>query len=350
MTLPTLHIGIVSDDKIRIKSLQEILLENTQHQLDWETTNAINLLDKSHQAAPNLILIDISCDSIDGVSMTKEILAKFDTEVLLFSSSVSDDAPKVFEAMGYGALDVITLSDQSRDFDEVSALLKKIKNVCKLLQPKSKLERSQQIQDTPQKIKFNDTLITIGSSTGGPAALVEVLNKFPKDLEVAVVIIQHVDAQFAETLAQWLDEQIVLPVRVARNGDYPQRGTVLLAATNDHLCMKNDMSMTYQVEPAEYSYRPSIDVFFNSATQFWKGNIIGVLLTGMGRDGAIGLRSMRDRGLYTIAQDENSSVVFGMPKAAIELDAACKVMDIKAIGDQIVKLITPTIKTKKRTG
>ncbi len=350
MRHPVLHIGIASDDPQRINIFKKILTTYTHHIIDWVDANPLGILESHPTQKLNLLLIDISCENLDGPAITKVIVEKYKGEVLLFTNSISHDASKVFEAMGNGALDVITLpNEQNNDSREVEVLIKKVDNVGKLLQ--SKLEFQNNPKHTVAQTLDTTPLIAIGSSTGGPTALVKVLQKLPLNLKAAIVIVQHVDHQFADTLAHWLDEQIALPVRVACNRDRPEAGKVLLAATNDHLSMRSDMSLCYQVEPADYSYRPSVDVFFNCAVQYWKGEILGILLTGMGRDGAIGLHTMRQQGFPTIAQDEQSSTVFGMPKAAIELNAACKIMDIDTIGDEIVHYLNQlSNNTKSRAG
>src|SRR6266853_2403814 len=165
-------------------------------------------------------------------------------------------------------------------------------------------------------------LVAIGASAGGPAALAKVLADLPADLPAPIVIVQHVDVQFAAGLADWLEHQTRLEVRVAREGDRPQPGTVLLAGGDNHLVFASATRLTYTREPAECSYRPSVDVFFKSANRFWPGDIIAIVLTGMGRDGAEGLLALRESGHHTIAQDKSSSAVYGMPKAAAELRAA----------------------------
>ena len=149
-----------------------------------------------------------------------------------------------------------------------------------------------------------------------------------------MIVVQHVDTQFAEGLANWLDRQSPLPVRVAREGDRPQAGTVLLAGQDHHLAFASPTRLVYTRQPADCSCRPSIDLFFKSAARFWPGEVIGVLLTGMGRDGAEGLRALRARGHHTIAQDRLSSAVYGMPAAAAELGAAAEILALDKIGPQ----------------
>jgi two-component system chemotaxis response regulator CheB/two-component system response regulator WspF len=154
------------------------------------------------------------------------------------------------------------------------------------------------------------------------------------------VIVQHVDAAFAAGMADWLNQQSALPVRIAREGDRPQAGVVLLAATDDHLHLKLPEVLGYTRVPEETPYRPSADVFFHSVVARWPARAIGVLLTGMGRDGAIGLKAMRTKGYHTIAQDEATSAVYGMPKAAAALDAAAAILPLPRIAAALAAAVS----------
>jgi two-component system response regulator WspF len=185
-------------------------------------------------------------------------------------------------------------------------------------------------------MNIQNRLVAIGASAGGPAALATVLSGLPQDFSAAIVIIQHVDAQFASGMVEWLAQPSPLPVRVAREGDHLTVGTVLLAGTSDHLRLKASDWLGYTPEPREYVYRPSVDVFFQSICQYWPGEVVGVLLTGMGRDGALGLKALRNKGHYTIAQDKASSAVYGMPKAAAALDAAVDILPLERIAPRLV--------------
>ncbi|MGH8354831.1 MAG: chemotaxis protein CheB, partial [Pseudomonas sp.] len=179
-------------------------------------------------------------------------------------------------------------------------------------------------------------LVAIGASAGGPAALEQVLQGIPADFPAALVLVQHVDAVFAAGMADWLGRESALPVRLARDGEPPQAGEVLLAGTNHHLRLLKNGHLAYTTDPSNYSiYRPSIDVFFQSVANHWRGEAVGVLLTGMGRDGAQGLKSMRERGFLTIAQDQQSCAVYGMPKAAAALGAAVEIRALDEIAPRL---------------
>jgi chemotaxis response regulator CheB len=155
----------------------------------------------------------------------------------------------------------------------------------------------------------------------------------------AIVIVQHVDEQFAPGMADWLNQQSALPVRVARPGDALLPGTVLMASTSDHLVLTTENRLDYTAHPVNALYRPSVDVLFRSVCENWCGVVVGVLLTGMGRDGALGLKALRNKGHHTIAQDAATSAVYGMPKAAAALSAAIDILPLEKIADRLIQLL-----------
>jgi len=196
------------------------------------------------------------------------------------------------------------------------------------------------VKKIPTVVTVPDKLVAIGASAGGPGALAVILRALPESFPAAIVIVQHIDPAFAVGMAGWLQQQSGLTVKVAQEGDRPQRGTVLMAGTNQHLLFRNRDSLGYVPESPEDVYHPSIDVFFNSVVRQWRGQAVGVLLTGMGRDGAAGLKAIRDAGWHTIAQDRESSSVYGMPKAAAALDAATEILPIADIAKALVSQFT----------
>jgi two-component system response regulator WspF len=179
-------------------------------------------------------------------------------------------------------------------------------------------------------------IVALGASTGGPDALARILSALPEGWDVPVVLVQHVDAELAPGLAQWLTERAGRRVELAKPGDRPERGRVLLAGTADHLVLDHDLRLRYAAEPREVPYRPSVDVFFQSLAAQWPEPGVAAVLTGMGRDGARGLLALRRCGWTTIAQDEASSVIWGMPRAAAEAGAARRVLPVSEIGPAVV--------------
>jgi chemotaxis response regulator CheB len=244
--------------------------------------------------------------------------------------------------MGHGALDVVDLPTLSSSAPQASTalLLKKIDTIARLIRdrPGSRTlpARTMHATTSPRC----DRLIVIGASAGGPAALAVLLAGMPKKFSAAIVIVQHVDAQFTAGMTEWLSAQTGLCVRVADDGERLVPGGVFMAGTSDHLVLKGAECLTYTREPLHHIYRPSVDVLFESVSRQWRDGAVGVLLTGMGKDGAVGLKMLRDRGHHTIAQDEATSSVYGMPKAAIALDAAIDILPIRQIAPRLVDIIS----------
>jgi chemotaxis response regulator CheB len=268
-------------------------------------------------------------------------MASTSCAILIVTESVHVHAARIFEAMGHGALDVVEMpAPCTGDLQEsAQPLLAKLAIISRLLGEKDVNRRAAVSSHPTAQPILRHPLVAIGASAGGPAALAAVLGKLPGDFPAAIVVIQHVEAQFASGMADWLSEHSALPVVLAKEGERPSVGRVLLAGTNDHLMLTAGGRVVYTPEPRDYVYRPSVDVFFESVTRQWRGTAIGVLLTGMGRDGALGLKALRDRGHHTIAQDRASSAVYGMPKAAATLNAAVDILPMARIAARLMDLV-----------
>ncbi|MBZ0256766.1 chemotaxis protein CheB, partial [bacterium] len=180
-------------------------------------------------------------------------------------------------------------------------------------------------------------LILIGASTGGPKAIAKILSQIPEELNAAIVIVQHVDSKFSVGLANWLNDQTSLRVKTAQDGDAIEAHCAYLASSEDHLVIGENLRLAYHPAPAETPYHPSIDVLFMSAAQRWSAPGAAALLSGMGKDGAAGLLALRKAGWHTIAQDRESSVVYGMPKAAVDCNAAVESLPLEQIAAALAK-------------
>jgi two-component system chemotaxis response regulator CheB len=202
---------------------------------------------------------------------------------------------------------------------------------------------SELVSPRPLNPKRGPRLIAIGASTGGPPALATVLTDFPADMNAAVVIVQHMAEGFVEGLARWLDGICALPVMVAVEGERLQPGQVYLAPANQNLVVRPGFRVGLSDPPPGQYHVPGVDVTFRSIASLSGGNAVGVLLTGMGRDGAAGLRVLRDAGAFTIGQDESTSVVWGMPAAAQELDAVDLELPLPVIGSAVVAAVTEAV-------
>jgi len=334
------RIGIVNDSPMAAELLRRLIRTSEEHQIAWIARDGGEAVKLCERDLPELVLMDLIMPYMDGAEATRRIMRRTPCPILIVTATIEGNAAKVFEALGAGAIDAIAAPTVIASEKTGRALLLKIQGIARQNSWREHLADNivSKVENTANK------LILIGASAGGPAALVEVLSALPEDFPPAIVIVQHIDQLFASGLVKWLNGYSKIPVRLAFEGDSLRSGSVLVAGSNDHLVFKNSRKLGYTAEPVENPYRPSVDIFFESAARFFRGPMTGVLLTGMGRDGARGLKILRDAGYYTIAQDQSSSAVYGMPKAAAALDAASEILPLHKIGPRLRDLLDPEAK------
>ncbi|MGL5508019.1 MAG: chemotaxis response regulator protein-glutamate methylesterase, partial [Microcoleaceae cyanobacterium] len=338
-----MRIAIVNDTAIAVEALKRVLLTVPNYQVIWIAHDGKEAVDRCVKDTPDLILMDLFMPIMDGVEATQQIMQRSPCTILIVTASVGDHAGKVFEAMGYGARDAVDtpILGTQKNSNSHQPLLAKIFTLSKLIgkssTPPTPVLPTSKVTSCSKLSSPLPRLVTIGSSTGGPKALATILSKLPANFGAAIAIVQHVDMQFSLGLVDWLNQQTPLTVRLANIGDRLEKGIVHIAGTNDHLSIRSDLTLYYTKEPLNYPYRPSVDVFFKSLAANWHHKEIAVLLTGMGQDGADGLRVLRETGWHTIAQDEKSSIVYGMPKAAVQLNAAVEVLPPEAIANTLIQ-------------
>lgn len=358
----SVRIAIVNDLPMAVEALRRALAFAPQHQVAWTAGSGAEAVAACAVDTPELVLMDLIMPGMDGVEATRRIMAESPCAILVVTASIGANTSRVFEAMGHGALDVVETPALGGVDGRAAAegLLRKVDTIGKLVgKPRARAPAG-----PPRARTSGGVLVAIGASSGGPTALAKLLGGLPGDLDASVVVVQHIDAQFAPGMADWLCQFCAWPVRIAVEGDRPAAGVVLLAGTQNHLVFRGPEALAYSHEPAALVHRPSVDVFFDSANRHWRGDIIGVLLTGMGRDGAAGLKALRGAGHHTIAQDAASSAVYGMPKAAAELGAAVEILSLDDIAEHVVARVlngsrsaieaaacgTPTAPMNKTTG
>lgn len=341
-----MRIAIVNDMPLAVEALRRVLAQRPDCQVAWAATNGAEAVEKCAADTPDLVLMDLVMPVLDGVEATRRIMQQSPCAILVVTVSVERHADEVFRAMGAGALDAVDtpVLDPRRGAGGAGPLLAKVDILNRLIINHGAPRGAIGVQ-RPSGAE-HACLVGIGASAGGPAALATVLSALPADFPAAVVIIQHVDEQFAAALASWLGQQSRLPVRAAAEGERPESGTVLLAAKNDHLVLTAEHRLRYTAHPEQCFYRPSVDEFFDSVARHWRGRALGAILTGMGRDGARGLKAMRDAGFHTIAQDQATCAVYGMPKAAAQAGAAVDVLPLEQVGPALARFCRHCFKTR----
>lgn len=334
-----MRIAIVNDMRVTVQLLRRLLITNPEFSLAWIAYDGEEAYEKCRHDTPDLILMDLVMPVLGGAEATRKIMKECPCPILLVTASVGTNASMVFEAMGDGALDAVNtpIIDKNGDIVGKDELFRKIETIIALHRKSTWVYKKQQEPPPiPVKIGKLPNLIVIGASTGGPVALAKLLQGIPKNHKYAITIIQHIDEKFSKGLASWLESQTGHKTDIAQPGGRPTAGVIHVAGTNNHLIINNSGVYEYTLNPIEKSYRPSVDVFFCSVAEYWPNPSIGILLTGMGDDGALGMKALYRKNWETIAQSPSSCVVFGMPKAAIDLGVVLKVLDLEEIPRHII--------------
>jgi two-component system response regulator WspF len=302
----------------------------------WVAEDGRQAVDRCREDRPDIVLMDMIMPVMDGVEATRRIMAATPCPILVVTATVEGNASKVFEALGAGALDAVATPVLGADGRVVNAdaLIRKIRAVALLAGSTGVSEAAAATPASSAGAMAQPSMLAIGSSTGGPFALSVILKALPRPAPWPIVVVQHVDESFAAGLASWLGAETGHRVEIIAPGQMPQPGKVHLAATGDHLLMGAGGRLRYSAWPTEQVYRPSVDVFFDSLLAGAAPGI-AVVLTGMGRDGALGMSRLRGAGWHTIAQDRATSVVWGMPGACVELGAAVQTLPLNEIGPAI---------------
>jgi two-component system chemotaxis response regulator CheB len=293
---------------------------------------------------PDLIVMDLLMPVMDGLEAIEEIMANSPTPILVLSATVDErEINQAFSAIKKGALDVMekpagTGSDKNVEFAQ--RLVDKVRLLARIRvirHPRRRLR-----EEVAPSISYRNgerNILAIGASTGGPKAVMSIMKSLPAEFNAATFIVQHIAEGFTRGFSQWLDQESGIRVRLAAEGDEAVNGVALVAPDDCHMIFEQGKIRLVRSEPVNCC-RPSIDVFFNSLATEFGDRVVGVLLTGMGKDGAQGLLRIKERGGVTLVQDEQSCSVFGMPKAAISLAAVDEVLPLADIPAAIRRIFT----------
>lgn len=337
-----MKIGIVNDTPMALHAIIMALREDRQYHVIWTAVDGAEAVSCCMKETPDLVLMDLVMPKMDGIQATQKIMQTCPTAILVITASIDKNCAMAFRAMNVGALDVIATPVLGKP-EGVSILLNKIAQLETLIQYKGDIKKTTHRQALPissDGVGAPPKLVAIGCSAGGPAALAELLKNLPLHPQTSIVIIQHIDQSFCQNLVDWLKTQTKSPLRLAVAGERPEAGTIVVANSAEHLELFPSGKFGYTNQDPKCTCTPSVDLFFLSVARHWKGKALGVILTGMGRDGAQGLLEMKKKGFPTIAQDQESSTIFGMPKAAIKNKAASKILSLQKIAEYLSNWIT----------
>lgn len=302
--------------------------------------------DKIVELKPDVVTLDIEMPRMDGLTFLRKLMKYFPLPVIIVSSLTQEGGALALEAMDIGAVDVISKPGEAYSVGDMSMqLAEKIRAAARVNVAKhARMSGGAKAVSAPAKLSLTKTtnkIIAIGASTGGTEALKAVLTRFPSNTP-GIMIVQHMPAKFTTSFAERLNDLCQIRVKEAEDGDSVIPGTALLAPGNYHMVMRRSGARYYvnvKTGPLVCYQRPAVDVLFNSVAAFGGANAIGVILTGMGKDGAQGMLKMKEAGAQTIAQDEKSCVVFGMPKEAIDLGGVDKVVSLDNIAQEVMKML-----------
>ncbi len=336
---------IIDDSALVRKILTQELSRDPEIEVVGTAPDPFIGRDRILQLKPDVLILDIEMPKMDGITFLERLMKHYPMPVIIVSSLAQEGCQIALKALELGALEVMGKPGSSYTVKDMSEqLIDKIKAVSIVKQFKAPVDRKD-AGTTPitgkAMLKTTQKIIAIGASTGGTEAIKEILVKLPPDMP-PILVVQHMPQYFTRSFADRLDSLCRLKVKEAEDGELLAPGKVLIAKGNKHMVLKRSGASYYvEIKDGEmlYHQRPSVEVLFSSVARYAGPNAVGIILTGMGRDGAEGLLKMKNEGAYTIAQDEKSCVVYGMPKEAVSAGAVMRVVSLEKIPQVLLEVL-----------
>lgn len=347
-----IKVFLVEDSPVALTILQRVLASSPEVEIVGTANNGVSALAKIPSLKPDVICTDLLMGKMDGLQLTKELMATFPRPILVISDVVTaNDTQKIGQLLEAGVVDVFPkpktgfIQDYEQQKNNLVNKLKILSGVKVFTKRNHSNQSKTLLTDiTPpkqanqscfsklEKAYFNNyQIVAIGVSTGGPKAMQHIVSKLPANFPLPIVCTQHISVGFLDSLVSWLALESSLKIKIAEIGEKPVTGTIYYAPEKYHLEIDYQGKFCYSSSPPINSHRPSVNAMFQSLAQFYGNSTIGILLTGMGQDGVIGMQEIERCGGLTIAQDEASSVIFGMPQEAIKLGVVQKVLSLTEI-------------------
>ncbi len=341
---------LVEDSSVALEILDRLLASSPDIKVVGKASNGKEALALIPKLQPKVICTDLHMKEMDGLELTKQVMENYPSPILVISTSVQkEDTNTIFELLQAGAVDVFPKPNTglASDYEQVKRdLINKIKILSgvtvftkrqtPVISPLNLAENFAFSGDITRAIK----VITIGASTGGPQAIHKIIAQLPANLPVPVICTQHISQGFLQGLVDWLNSECKVKVKIAQVGEIPSPGTVYFAPDQNHLELDAQGKFIYGSSLPVDGHCPSVTVTFKSVAKFYGKATMSILLTGMGKDGALGMQAISTAGGITIAQDEKTCVVFGMPSEAIALGVVQQVLPIQDIAPLLLKKLS----------
>jgi len=356
---------VVDDSAFMRKTLTLMLESDPEIRVIATARNGQDGIDKIGKLKPDLVTLDIEMPGIDGLATLKFIMEKMPVPVLMVSALTTEGAQATIQALELGAIDFVS-KDMSytpmKTINIKNELIEKVKQIAnsRLVQTRFRLKRlvqasqnrHERVKPISRNVSFGRVVldfqaVVVGISTGGPLALLKIIPKIPENFPIGMAIVQHLPLYFTRTLATRLNSLSNVFVKEAEQGEAIEPGKVMIAPGGKQMTFsKNGSSVRAEISdgPSNILYRPSVDIMMLSAAEVFQGPLLGIIMTGMGRDGVEGLKRIKSKGGYVIAQDEESCVVYGMPRAALEeglVDSMLSLENISVALDQLANSRVP---------
>jgi two-component system chemotaxis response regulator CheB len=345
-----INVLIVDDSAFMRNTLSSMISEDPEIKVIGIARNGIEAVEKVAQLKPDIVTLDIEMPKMNGIEALKQIMSKNPVPVLMVSSLTTDDARVTLEALEIGAVDFIpkNLSDLSINILKIRDLLiEKIKKIGKKGLPLFRKRYAPKQLEMPRENDYTShrkvNIVAIGSSTGGPRALQNILTSLPKDFPVPILIAQHMPPVFTKPFAERLNQLSALEIKEAEHGEPIKKGIVYIAPGKGHMSVVRkritETTISISENRKEYIYKPSVDELMLSVVDNFSGHVLGVILTGLGNDGLKGMKQIKNSGGRTIAESEASCVVYGMPKAVVDSGIADKIVPVDEIAGEIINSV-----------
>ncbi|MGF1536191.1 MAG: chemotaxis-specific protein-glutamate methyltransferase CheB [Elainellaceae cyanobacterium] len=354
-----IRVLVVEDSPIALTVLKRILNSSPEIEIVGTASSGLEALGLIPDLRPDVLCTDFFMPKMNGLELTAQVMARFPLPILVISASVQEeDTHRIFQLLEAGAVDILPkprAGIETENLQLKQALIDKVKVLSgvRVFKKKSRkpsplsggvsIPLNRRLKDAPLPVRCSPKILAVGASTGGPIALQELFSHLPENFPLPILCVQHISLGFLQGLIDWLSATCPLRIEIAQEGDRPKPGWIYFPPERQHLEISRQGRFVHSLAPPVDSHRPSVTTTFSSVAQFYGRKSIGVLLTGMGRDGADGMKDIAEAGGLTIAQDEATSVVFGMPKEAIALGAACQVLPVQDIAPTLLKVVQRSV-------